>query len=286
MPPSPPRSLPSDPPDSFLALAPSLLLACLALLLSLPGLLLVYKILRRPRQPAIFNQSLALSVATASLLMPVGLLANMLMLQVPEQRSILCGVLIETRFVIGIVYAMSLFFSFLFRTFLILHSDRGLVNKAGPNLKLFNQLFWTVLAAFILVLLGTYPTSHQLRGIYPEGTKRGKICLQLNFPEDKDFLDEGLKLRIINVIFPFLFGIAILLLNMKVKRFLAGHCPRKRMSCIGVYQRNVITYTQTTWLMLCWVLSAFLDALLILLVELNSKSSSPQTRESSQMLSI
>jgi hypothetical protein len=151
------------------------------------------------------------------------------------------------------------------------------VNKAGPNLKLFNQLFWTVLTAFVLVLLGTYPTSHQLRGIYPEGTKRGKICLQLYFPEDKDFLDEGLKLRIMHVIFPFLFGTAMLLLNLKVKRFLAGHCPRKRMSCIGVYQRNVITYTQTTCLVLCWVLSAFLNALLVLLVELNIQSWSPQT---------
>ena len=93
-------------------------MAFLARFLSLPGLLLVYKILRRPGQPAVFNQSLALAVATNSLVMPIGFLANALMLQLPEHRSLLCGVLIQTRFVTGIVYGMSLFFSFLFRNFL------------------------------------------------------------------------------------------------------------------------------------------------------------------------
>jgi hypothetical protein len=208
--------------------------------------------------------------------MPVGLLANTLMPQLPEHRSILCSVLIQTRFVTGIVCGMSVFFSFIFRTFLILHFDRGLVNKAGPNLKLFHQLFWTVLTTFILVILAIYPTSHQLKGIYPEGSKRGKMCLMLDFPGDNDFVSEGLKVRMFNIIIPFLLVVAVALLNMRVKRFLAGHCPRKRMSCIGVYQRNVITYSQTTLLVLCWVLSVFLDALLAFSVEINSQSWSRQ----------
>jgi hypothetical protein len=182
----------------------------------------------------------------------------------------------QTRFVTGIVYAVSLFFSFLFRTFLILHSDRGLVNKAGPNLRLFHQLFWTVLTTFILVILVIFPTSHQLKGIYPEGTRRGKMCLMLDFPEDYDFVHEGLKLRMFNIILPLLGMVAVTLLNMRVKRFLSGHCPRKRMSCIGVYRRNVITYSQTTPLVLCGCISIFLDALLVFLVELNSQSWSKQ----------
>jgi hypothetical protein len=62
------------------------------------------------------------------------------------------------------------YWSFLVRTFLILHADRGLVNQAGPNLKLFHQLFWTVLTTFILVLLVIYPTSH-----HPKGSKRGNM---------------------------------------------------------------------------------------------------------------
>jgi hypothetical protein len=97
-----------------------------------------------------------------------------------------------------------------------------------------------------------------------------------DFSEDNDFVREGLKMRMFNIICPVLVGVVVTIFNMRVKRFLAGHCPRKRMSCIGVYQRNVITYNQTSRLMFCWVFSVFLDAVLVLLVELNSHSWSKQ----------
>jgi hypothetical protein len=49
------------------------------------------------------------------------------------------------------------------------------------------------------------------------------------------------------------------------------------MSCIGVYQRNVITYNQTTWMMLFLCLWASMGALLVFLIELNCQSWSRHT---------
>ena len=45
----------------------------------------------------------------------------------------------------------------------------------------------------------------------------------------------------------------------RVKRFLRGHCPNQKMSCIGKYKRNVINFQQTTHWMLFWHLSILLD---------------------------
>ena len=43
-------------------------------------------------------------------------------------RVIFCGVLIHVRYVTGYVYLVNLLFSFIFRTVLVLYSDRGLVS--------------------------------------------------------------------------------------------------------------------------------------------------------------
>ena len=36
----------------------------------------------------------------------------------------------------------------------------------------------------------------------------------------------------------------------QVQRFLAGHCPRGKMHCIGRYKRNVISFRQKFYLLL------------------------------------
>ena len=42
-------------------------------------------------------------------------------------RTIFCGLLIHVRHTIASVYLINLLFSFIFRTFLVIYSDRGLV---------------------------------------------------------------------------------------------------------------------------------------------------------------
>ena len=48
-------------------------------------------------------------------------------------------------------------------------------------------------------------------------------------------------------------------LAWRVKRFLRGHCPGQKMSCIGKYKRNVINFKQTIFWLLCWQVNLLLD---------------------------
>ena len=48
-------------------------------------------------------------------------------------------------------------------------------------------------------------------------------------------------------------------LAWRVKRFLRGHCPNQKMSCIGKYRRNLINFEQTTHWLLCWQVNLLLD---------------------------
>ena len=45
-------------------------------------------------------------------------------------------------------------------------------------------------------------------------------------------------------------------------RFMKGICSNNRMSCIGVYRRNVLSFNQTFYFMLFWVCSAIIDLIL------------------------
>ena len=45
----------------------------------------------------------------------------------------------------------------------------------------------------------------------------------------------------------------------RVRRFLRGYCPKKKMSCIGKYKRNTIDIQQTTRWLLFWLSSLLLD---------------------------
>ena len=66
--------------------------------------------------------------------------------------------------------------------------------------------------------------------------------------------------KLLNV-FGFVFLVTVFFNYMawQVKRFLRGHCPDQKMSCIGKYQRNVINFQQTTYWMLFWQVSLLLD---------------------------
>ena len=58
----------------------------------------------------------------------------------PDQRLMLCQLLLLLRQVVANVYAVTLFFNFFFRVILIRFSDRGLVVNGKPELSLFNQV--------------------------------------------------------------------------------------------------------------------------------------------------
>ena len=55
-------------------------------------------------------------------------------------RVVFCGLLIHARYTTGYVFSINLLFSFIFRTFLVLYSDRGLVMSIVLFEKIQNML--------------------------------------------------------------------------------------------------------------------------------------------------
>ena len=99
------------------------------------------------------------------------------------------------------------------------------------------QLYWVVLTSFILVFHSVLPISFLIKGNFPEGTGPGRVCLIGLARQQTE--EDNAKLTILQFMVPLLVTIFISYAGLRVRRFLRGHCPRGKMSCIGVYQRNV-----------------------------------------------
>ena len=241
-----------------------LLLLLLSLLQPWPNLRLAYRLLRQPRSsscPALFDQSVALCLITTGLLAPLCCLSLNLLLVTdnPEDRLALCSVFIKAKFFFGELYFVTLFFSFVFRTFLILYSDRGLVKNGKPNLLLFNQLFWTILITFFVIMYISFPLHAQFLGTFPQISKQGRLCLHLSSDEDVQYKHENLKIKLIGLAFPCLAQFFNSFLKGKCERYLANLCPKRRMSCLGLYQRNVISFEKTSRLIFHMTMYSLID---------------------------
>jgi hypothetical protein len=121
--------------------------------------------------------------------------------------------------------------------------ERGLVSGGQYNLGLFCRLFWVVVVAFLAVQYTIWPLAFVLRGMYviPEGTK-GRACL---LEEHREVIAETEKTNMMSIVFPALVVFFFTWQRFSCKRFLAGLCPRGRMSCVGKYKRNVLTLDDT-----------------------------------------
>ena len=113
----------------------------------------------------------------------MALLSNMWLLVLQENsgyRHFFCGTLIMSRVTISYVFHYTFNFSILFRMFLILHAEKGLLVHGQPNLRMFNQLFWIAVFTFITLAYVAFPLPFLVKGSFPESSNAGKICLLSN----------------------------------------------------------------------------------------------------------
>ena len=149
-------------------------------------------------------------------------------------------------------------FNMFFRAFFVLYPDYGLVKDGQPDLRLVHQLYWVVFSSFVLVNHSVLPLPFLIKGNFPEGTGPGRVCLGLARQQGKD----NAKLTIMQFMTPLLVTIFNWYICWRVRRFMRGHCPRGRMSCIGVYRRNVITLKETSSLLYILCFSSFIDSVI------------------------
>ena len=157
------------------------------------------------------------------------------LLESPEDRQPWCtGVLISTS-VLDAIFYNTFLTALVFRFFIGRYADRGLSIKGNPNLKLFNQIYWTFFGAFISVGL-FYPFSLILQGKL-ENTHSNKLCLNLPLEETNKP-----SLYITGYAMTALAFVLTKYLTYRLDHYLAGICPAKKMSAIGKYRRNIISY--------------------------------------------
>ena len=173
-----------------------------------------------------------------------------------EDRVLPCAALILVRNVVPQVYLVAMIFNLVFRSLIIFYADRGLVKDGKPNLELLRKLFWLVVVAFLLVGLTIFPINPLVLGSFPREGIDGRICLLRDTSPELVEKVEGTRVRkLVYISFMSLDIFNLFYFNSRVNRFLKGFCPNGRMSCIGLYKRNVIDLSQTVYLTLEWLQS-------------------------------
>ena len=123
------------------------------------------------------------------------------------------------------------------------------------------------------------PLSYILKGTFPQGLVVGRTCLLLDVNDDGYFDSDGHQLVMFHILTPLISLLMTQYLNWKVKVFLSQTCPKKKMSSIGVYKRNVLTFKETKILLYvtCFT-SAVLGAVLQTLLKIKSEGLSKEAR--------
>jgi hypothetical protein len=116
------------------------------------------------------------------------------------------------------------------------------------------------LGSFFTIGIFVFPLSAIIRGTFHESTQ-AQVCLLL--PRDTDG-GERIKGRIATLIFPFLAQFFNVWHTRKVSLYLKGICPRKRMSSLGRYRRNLLTFEETTKCITYWSICAIVEGLIII----------------------
>ena len=93
--------------------------------------------------------------------------------------------------------------------------------------------------------------------------------------EEEERANRGSRFAIL--MFPFLVECFNRFFCWKVRKYLAGICPRKRMSCIGKYRRNLIDFEQTSRYSTCWVMFSWMEFVLLMLLTHYKNEMSSQT---------
>ena len=154
-------------------------------------------------------------------------------------------------------YLPVLFFSFAFRSVLVLYAERGLVQKGRTNLVLFNQLYWLVVLTFISLILTIDFLPNLLRGDYIlQDMNKARACLlgeMTKFSSKKQTTRKAVGTALVMLLFS-----RVIYQKYQVSRYMRRLCPNGRMSCVGNFRRNLIDINMTFGWLLWWCFSSLI----------------------------
>ena len=116
-----------------------------------------------------------------------------------------CQNLYIAHFALNVIFANTALFSLIFRSVLIRFADRGLVVKGETNLKLFKQLFWTILIPYCCIGLVMAPLLSIYKGTFTKALA-AKVCIRS--PDlEADFSDDKKQIRLKQDLMIFIFPV-------------------------------------------------------------------------------
>ena len=175
-----------------------------------------------------------------------------------------------SRSTIRSIYYHTFFFGFFFRFFLIRYADRGLVKDGLPQLELFNKLYWVVFTAYVSVGMA-HPITTIIKGTFFKFQKL-KVCLRLPVADANDPNRPNSSSGTFAIMSPFLCMCMCCFCYYRVKRYIKGLCPKKQLSCIGRYRRNIINFYESFYMMCLWSSNPFLEVGMIQFMNLSPVS--------------
>ena len=171
----------------------------------------------------------------------------LLMVSTAESDKVFwCQNLYIAHFALNVIFANTALFSLIFRSVLIRFADRGLVVKGETNLKLFKQLFWTILIPYCCIGLVMAPLLSIYKGTFTKALA-AKVCirspnLEADLSDDKKQI--RLKQDLMIFIFPALNWAWCQFLARGVRQFFKRQRPTGRMHSFGNYRRNFFTFEE------------------------------------------
>ena len=180
-------------------------------------------------------------------------------------RLLLCTINNSVPTFIVVFFANTMFFSSLWRSFLIIHAQ-GFILNGQLNLKLFRQLYWIITTIFIFNgCNGDQPM--YLSGKFPEDLVRGKICLLMPINNERERKKHQTVIFGVLITFGFIATVYVLYLAVRSKRAIKTQCTGKSMSFMGSYRRNMINFRETTIWSIVWCINCIFYPVYIELME-------------------
>ena len=171
-----------------------------------------------------------------------------------EFRVMLCSIHTQTRNILANIFKNIFFFSFLWRTFLILYGP-GFIRNGSINIRLFEQLFWIITIAFITIAYVVFPGKMLIKGTFCDQSAIGLCLLR---PIGEGISRDRHKVHGVILASSFNMIIFSIYIYWKSKRLL-----KNKTLSIQIYRRNAISYKESFAMCIAWSSYNILEVLLL-----------------------
>ena len=131
------------------------------------------------------------------------------------------------------------------RFFLVIFAD-GFVKNGQLDLKLFRQLYWLAWFSFTSIEFTISAVAPIIKGEFLLATSRGRICILVTNVDGSEDQEEEMQMFIMKFVLVLQVVYALRFVK-RIRKYVLGQCPGRKLSSIGKYRRNVVNLGCEFW---------------------------------------